>query len=118
MAKSNNNLKAVLQDTANAIRNKAGTSALIEPRDFADEITNLPSGGENHEADLIQGTFRGVYTNNEVSAVRDYVFQSMSSLTAVNLSHCLRLGVGAFKDCINLSQVSLPLCSSISGSTS
>ena len=45
MARSNDNLKAVLEDTANAIRSKTGASAPIVPRDFADEINNIPSGG-------------------------------------------------------------------------
>ena len=45
MAKSANNLNAVLQDTADAIKAKKGSNAKICPRDFYDEITNLPSGG-------------------------------------------------------------------------
>lgn len=44
MAKSENNLTAVLQDTANAIKSKKGTSAKICPRDFADEIASIPTG--------------------------------------------------------------------------
>ena len=45
MARSANNLNAVLQDTADAIKAKKGSTTEICPRDFADEITNLPSGG-------------------------------------------------------------------------
>jgi len=44
MAKSENNLTAVLQDTADAIKSKKGTSAKICPRDFADEIASIPTG--------------------------------------------------------------------------
>ena len=44
MARSNNNLNAVLQDTANAIKAKKEDQTAICPRDFADEIANLPSG--------------------------------------------------------------------------
>ena len=40
MARSENNLTAVFTDTANAIREKTGDSALIIPRDFADAIAN------------------------------------------------------------------------------
>ena len=43
MARSNNNLTAVLQDTADAIRAKSGASGSICPRDFADAIASLPS---------------------------------------------------------------------------
>lgn len=46
MAKSDNNLKAVFEDTANAIRSKTGSNGLIEPRDFADEIESIQTGIE------------------------------------------------------------------------
>lgn len=46
MARSENNLTAVFTDTANAIREKTGDSALIIPRDFADAIANIGGGGE------------------------------------------------------------------------
>lgn len=45
MARSKNNLKAVLNDIAEAIRDKKGTSNLICPRDFADEIRSIPAAG-------------------------------------------------------------------------
>lgn len=45
MAQSANNLTAVFTDTANAIRQKAGKVDAISPRDFADEILALPTGG-------------------------------------------------------------------------
>lgn len=45
MAK-NDNLKDFVTDLADAIREKKGTTDLINPQDFADEISNLPSGGE------------------------------------------------------------------------
>ncbi len=43
-----NNLKEHETEIANAIRAKKGTSALINPQDFAKEIRNLPSGGSKH----------------------------------------------------------------------
>ena len=45
MSRSNNNLKAVLQDTADAIRAKTGSTSPIVPRDFADEIGAIQTGG-------------------------------------------------------------------------
>ena len=44
MAKSKNNVKAVLKDTADAIRAKKDSEELIEPRDFADEIASIETG--------------------------------------------------------------------------
>ena len=45
MARSENNLNAVFTDTANAIRAKTDTTATICPRDFADKINSISSGG-------------------------------------------------------------------------
>ena len=50
MAK-NNNLQDFLIDVANAIRNKKGTTALINPQDFSSEIESIESGGETPSAD-------------------------------------------------------------------
>ena len=50
MAK-NNNLQDFLIDVANAIRNKKGTTALINPQDFSGEIESIASGGETPSAD-------------------------------------------------------------------
>ena len=46
MARSENNLNAVLQDTANAIRAKKSSTNEICPRDFADEISTIETGIE------------------------------------------------------------------------
>jgi len=46
MAK-NDNLKDFLTDVANAIREKKGTTDLINPQDFAAEIASIQSGGGN-----------------------------------------------------------------------
>ena len=46
MSRSDNNLVAVLRDTANAIREKKSSSNEISPRDFADEISTIETGIE------------------------------------------------------------------------
>lgn len=45
MAKENN-LQDFLTDVANAIREKKGTSDLINPQDFSKEITSLAGGND------------------------------------------------------------------------
>lgn len=42
---TNNNLTDLLQDVADAIREKKGTSELINPQDFAKEIASIEGGG-------------------------------------------------------------------------
>lgn len=63
MARSENNLRAVLQDTADAIRGKTGSQEAICPRDFADEIEAISTGitpegtyyaSENGEYDITE----------------------------------------------------------------
>lgn len=73
MARSENNLKAVLQDTADAIRAKDGSSAKICPRDFADRVNAIPTGPEPTGEIEISEPFTKVnvadkefaYTNND-----------------------------------------------------
>lgn len=50
MARSANNLKAVLTDTANAIKTKKGSNSNIIPRDFADEISSIQTGTDTSDA--------------------------------------------------------------------
>lgn len=51
-----NNLTDFLTDVADAIRGKKGTSELINPQNFSNEITNLPTGGGDLD-ELMQETF-------------------------------------------------------------
>ena len=52
MAKSSNNLKSVLEDIADAIREKTNTNSLIAPRNFADEILTIQTGSGTVGAQL------------------------------------------------------------------
>ncbi len=53
---ANELIKQNYTDIADAIRAKKGTTELISPRNFADEITNLPTGSDLDE--LMQETFQ------------------------------------------------------------
>ena len=55
MAK-NDNLQDFLIDVANAIRNKKGTTALINPQDFSAEIASISGGGIVQELDTSDTT--------------------------------------------------------------
>ena len=55
MSRSNRNLTAIFQDTADAIRNKKGTSNEINPRDFADEIDSIETGGGEYSEGSLYG---------------------------------------------------------------
>ena len=108
MPKSDNNLKSVLQDTANAIRGKTGSSAPITPRDFADEIENIPTGGGDDVA-LIEGTISGAYNNNQVVTLRSGAFGYCPQLTEVNLPSVSYVGKEAFTYCSGLLKANIPI---------
>lgn len=78
MARSANNLKAVLEDTAAAIRAKKGSNALIVPRDFSDEIASIPTGVTPTVGDVVL-TANGIYDPHT------YGFDYFSSV-AVNVT--------------------------------
>ena len=61
MAKSDN-LKDFLTDVADAIRAKKGTSAAINPQDFASEIASIESGGGGMKPNVKNGVY--IHTND------------------------------------------------------
>lgn len=83
MARSENNLTAVFTDTANAIREKTGDSALIIPRDFADAIANISGGGGKGGFDFSGSTFTsipsGMFLGNTMFEENDIYFPSTLS---------------------------------------
>ena len=113
MAKSNRNLNDIFQDTANAIRSKAGTSSTINPRDFADEITNLPSG-EDTGADILNKTI-SVANYSSVTRIYTYAFCSCYQLTEANFPNCSQISGYAFAYCSQLSSISFSKCEFIGG---
>ena len=102
----NNNLHDFLVDVADAIREKKGTQDKINAQSFADEIRNLPSGGE--EGDLIVGIKGSSYSTANITSLKfgegvtevgGFAFQLCTSLTEIILpSTILNLGVSCFKN--------------------
>lgn len=85
MARSDNNLKAVLQDTADAIREKKGSSDLIVPRDFADEIETLSAGGVYDFSDSkFTSLNMQLFYNNTSFLDKDIEIDLPSTLTSIS----------------------------------
>ena len=99
MAKSNNNLKAVLQDTADAIRAKTGSSSPIVPRDFADEISGIQTGGGDEDfknfltGDLKSFNYSASYFENKELRAGAFAFAEMYN---VSLDGCWRVRESMF----------------------
>ena len=64
---------------------------------------------------LINGTIVS-YTNNNLSFIKGYVFQSCSLLQNVSFGMCKEIEQNAFAYCSNLQEANFPLCTSIGSS--
>lgn len=104
MAK-NDNLKDFVTDLADAIREKKGTTDLINPQDFADEIRNLPSGGD---VDALVTRTITEYESNVIESVSKYAFYECSEMTRVNAPNVKTILNLAFAYCTALSSIDFP----------
>lgn len=71
-----NNLTDFLTDVADAIRQKKGTQAPINPQDFSSEIASIPTGGSNPLQDMLD---RSSNTNGS------YLFSAINNSTNYNI---------------------------------
>lgn len=121
MAK-NNNLTDFLTDIANAIRAKKGTTALINPQDFSNEIASIESGGggaeENnigYNAVIADATAVGlrniieVHINDGITKIGDYAFWNHTYITKMTIPNSVQyVGRNAFDNCSALTALVFP----------
>lgn len=116
MAKDNN-LGDFLSDIADAIREKKGTSEPINAQDFAEEIASIQgesdNGGETLDA-LLNGTLTHLKSNS--TKLRQYVLRGASTLVSVDLPYVKSVEANALYG-VGLTELSLPSCTSIAGTT-
>lgn len=91
MAK-NDNLKDFLTDVADAIREKKGTTDLINPQDFSSEIASIQSGSK-YDAVMMDGMTIRDYPNYTIPYTIDT--SKMSSMR--NLFYCSNINNGKLK---------------------
>lgn len=98
-----------LTGIANAIRTKKCTTDTILASDFANEITNLPSGGGDL-AGIVSGTATSVTIPDGATAIRDYAFYNYTNLTSVVIPNGVTsIGISAFFGCSNLvGEITIP----------
>lgn len=81
---------------------------------FSKVVVNVPQSVEGYtEKDLTEQTYTVVNLNNSASFVASNAFSGKNTLLTVNLPNCTVVNNGGFRNCRNLSQVSLPVCESI-----
>lgn len=70
-------------------------------------------GSTDVEDGIITHTISGSYTNSRVTYVGSYAFYNCLSLTAVSFPACTSIGDSAFESCSSLTTVSFPECTTI-----
>lgn len=128
MAK-NNNLKDFVTGVAGAIREKKGTTELINPQDFENEIRTIQTGVDTSDATAIADDIRlgkTAYgaTGKMTGTIADYdgtsepasgmnlavriIDRSVTEVTAGDLSGIMEIGNYAFYDCRSLTSIIIP----------
>ena len=96
-----------LTNIANAIRGKNGSTDTYKPSEMAAAITAI-SGGSNENA-IVEKTFSGIYTNNEITKIGDYVFAGLgNNITGINAPNAESVGEYAFRGCGNIQSINMP----------
>ena len=115
MAK-NNNLKDFVTGIADAIREKKGTTELINPQDFENEIRTIqtgsdPAGGKSLAAQIIDKSVTDVTAGDLEGATKigDYAFNGCKGLTSVTIPDSVTsIGNEAFCNCAGLTSITIP----------
>ena len=92
----------LLTDVADAIREKKGSNEPINAQNFADEIKNLPSGGD---IDAFVTRTITEYESDVIESVGKHVFYECTEMTRVEIPNVKTIGNLAFAYCSALSSI-------------
>lgn len=99
------NIVELLTDVADAIREKKGSNEPINAQNFANEIKNLPSGGD---IDALVARTITEYENDTLDAIASYVFAYCSSLKRVVITNVRTIGTLTFAHCTAITEFVAP----------
>ena len=107
------NIVELLTDVADAIREKKGSTEPINAQSFADEIKNLPSGGDIEniidESGLGINLIQSVIFGQDVSIISEKAYYYCRNLKTITIPEGVkRIDSMAFAYCSSVESVSLP----------
>lgn len=112
-----NNLHDFLQDVADAIKEKKGTTEPINAQSFSEEIRNLPSGGEDDysakmmvEGDaFVPNQTESIVIGKNITKLGGNCFMNYTKLVSCLLPEGLTtIDYNAFSGCSSLKNITLP----------
>lgn len=101
-----------LEDTKTAIGNaiaaKGGSVTGKTFRQYATEISNLPSGGGDDSMEhYLNNTLTSYTVPASVTSLHDYCFSHLTNLQSIDLNNVTSVGLYAFSNCSNLTVLNL-----------
>ena len=100
-------LSSLLKDVAEAIRTKKGSTALINPQDFAREIASIEGGGGYSVDDIASGLVSGDL-HFSTDAIGAYSFYNDAGITSVDAPNVTTIGTYAFYNIANITSINAP----------
>ena len=91
-------LKDFLKTIADAIRTKKGTTDLINAKNFATEILNLPSSGSSEE---------GLVLISNPNTISDNAYQGSDLISVIIPNTVTSIGTYAFEGCTDLKKATI-----------
>ena len=119
-----NNLTDFLTDVADAIRQKKGTQAPINPQDFSSEIASIPTGGNNPLQDMLDRSSNtyGGYLFSAINNSTNYnIFSRLTYENLITLDFSNKHYTNAnsmFENCTSLTTIPLLDFSSVTSAVS
>ena len=105
-------LSTLMRDIATTIRKKKGSTALINPQDFAMEIASIEGGGGYSVDDIASGLVSGDL-HFSTDAIGAYSFYNDAGITSVDAPNVTTIGTYAFYNIANITSINAPKVTTI-----